>query len=120
MTELTERTHAIAPGDGVVFPAVDGRRSTSATGQAIVADAARAADDAHRFGIEIFAPETSRVLMAALLVHDLHVPRRHAHPEGLFSDGAAHGGLWRAAYDPRSVLGLAVVAGLTSRTSDRK
>jgi hypothetical protein len=25
-----------------------------------------------------------------------------------------HGGLWRAAYDPRSVLGLAAVTGLPS------
>ena len=36
---------------------------------------------AHAFGIEIFAPDTCRVLMAALLVHDLHhPPARDRHP----------------------------------------
>jgi hypothetical protein len=71
---------------------------------------------AHRFGVEVFAPETARTLMAALLVHDLHAPApaAGAHPEALFSDAAMHGGLWRAAYDPRSVLGLAAVTGLPS------
>jgi hypothetical protein len=68
---------------------------------------------ARRFGIEIFAPATSRVLMAALLVHDLHEPSAEdRHPELLFSEGAAHGGLWRAAYQPRSVLGVAALTGL--------
>jgi hypothetical protein len=68
---------------------------------------------AHYFGIEIFEPSTTRVLMAALLVHDLHqppLPRQD--PEGLFSDAAAHGGLWSAAYEPRSALGIAALAGL--------
>jgi hypothetical protein len=70
---------------------------------------------AHHFGIEIFAPDTTRTLMAALLVHDINMttPLR-AHPEQLFSDGAAHGGLWRAAYEPRSALGIAALAGLPS------
>lgn len=68
---------------------------------------------AGRFGIEIFEPATVRVLMAALLVHDLHhAPAAGRHPETLFSDSAAHGGLWRAAYEPASVLGLAAVTGL--------
>ncbi len=68
---------------------------------------------ARHFGIEIFEPATSRVLMAALLVNDLHEPSREArHPEVLFSEGAAHGGLWRAAYQPRSVLGIAALTGL--------
>jgi hypothetical protein len=68
---------------------------------------------ARHFGIEIFAPATSRVLMAALLVHDLHEPpSEERHPETLFSEGAAHGGLWRAAYQPRSVLGIAALTGL--------
>src|SRR5262245_26379330 len=30
---------------------------------------------AHRFGAEVFEPDTTRVLMAALLVHDLHTDR---------------------------------------------
>jgi hypothetical protein len=68
---------------------------------------------AKRFGVEVFAPETSRVLMAALLVHDLRAAApAPAHPDDLFAQQAAHGGLWRVAYLPRSVLGLAAVTGL--------
>jgi len=68
---------------------------------------------AHHFGVEIFEPATTRVLMAALLVHDLHRPPAPTEdPERLFSDGAAHGGLWTAAYEPRSVLGTAALVGL--------
>jgi hypothetical protein len=68
---------------------------------------------ARHFGVEIFEPATSRVLMAALLVHDLHEPSPAGrHPEMLFSESAAHGGLWRAAYQPRSVLGVAALTGL--------
>ena len=68
---------------------------------------------ARQFGVEIFEPSTTRVLMAALLVHDLHQPPSpREHPESLFSEGAAHGGLWNAAYEPRSVLGIAALAGL--------
>jgi hypothetical protein len=70
---------------------------------------------AHRFGVEIFSPATVRVLMAAMLVHDLYRPaaaRPDRHPEALFVEGAAHGGLWRTPYEPRSVLPLAALAGL--------
>jgi hypothetical protein len=68
---------------------------------------------AKRFGVEVFPPETSRVLMAALLVHDLRVgPPPLAHPDDLFVDQAAHGGLWRLGYSPRSVLGMAALTGL--------
>jgi hypothetical protein len=69
---------------------------------------------AHRFGVEVFEPATANVLMAALLVHDLHTGGGPAHPH-LWQDeayGAAHGGLWRCAYAPRSALGLAAVLGL--------
>lgn len=68
---------------------------------------------AHHFGVEIFEPATTRVLMAAMLVHDLHheAPPR-SNPERLFSEAAAHGGLWSAAYEPRSALGVAALAGL--------
>jgi hypothetical protein len=52
-----------------------------------------------------------------MLVHDLHQQSDlERHPETLFSDGAVHGGLWRSAYEPRSVLGLAAAAGLVRRT----
>ncbi len=65
------------------------------------------------FGIEIFEAATTRVLMAALLVHDLNAePATGQEPEQLFSDGAAHGGLWTAAYEARSALVLAALAGL--------
>lgn len=69
---------------------------------------------AHRFGVEVFDPSTSNVLMAALLVHDLHTGGgpRHEHPWQDEAYAAAHGGLWRAAYAPRSALGLAALLGI--------
>jgi len=68
---------------------------------------------AHRFGVEVFEPATSNVLMAALLVHDLRCGRRpHPEPWREEAQAAAHGGLWTAAYHPRSALGLAAVLGL--------
>ena len=68
---------------------------------------------AHRFGIEVFEPSTSNVLMAALLVHDLHTGGgpRHEHPWQDEAFAAVHGGLWRTAYAPRSALGLAALLG---------
>ncbi|MCZ2819292.1 hypothetical protein O2V63_02990 [Modestobacter sp. VKM Ac-2977] len=69
---------------------------------------------AHRFGVEVFEPATSNVLMAALLVHDLHTGGGPAqqHPWQDEAHAAAHGGLWRTPYAPRSALGLAAVLGL--------
>jgi hypothetical protein len=68
---------------------------------------------ASSFGVEVFRPETSRVLMAALLVHDLRSGQPAvAHPDDLFVQQSAHGGLWRVGYSPRSVLGVAAVRGL--------
>jgi hypothetical protein len=69
---------------------------------------------AHRFGVEVFEPATSNVLMAALLVHDLHTGGgpEHPHPWQDEAHAAAHGGLWRTPYAPRSALGLAAVLGL--------
>ena len=68
---------------------------------------------AHRFGVEVFEPETANVLMAALLVHDLHTGGgpAHDHPWEDEAYAAVHGGLWRAAYAPRSALGLAALLG---------
>jgi hypothetical protein len=68
---------------------------------------------AHRFGVEVFEPATSKVLMAALLVHDLHAGGgpAHVHPWQDEAHAAAHGGLWRIAYAPRSALGLAAALG---------
>lgn len=70
---------------------------------------------AHRFGIEVFEPDTSTALMAALLVHDLHTGSpAQPHPWQDEAAGAVHGGLWTCAYDPRSALGLAVLLGAVS------
>lgn len=68
---------------------------------------------AHRFGVEVFEPATSNVLMAALLVHDLHTDGgpRHEHPWQDEATCAVHGGLWRTGYAPRSALGLAALLG---------
>jgi hypothetical protein len=57
--------------------------------------------------------------MSALLAHDLRNPAAAsqpgvalAHPFELFTQGAAHGGLWRIGYEPRTVLPLAVGVGM--------
>ena len=78
---------------------------------------------AARYGVEVFEPETSRALMSALLVHDLRNPNATARPEtelahpfDLFVDGAAHGGIWSLAYEPRSVLPLALARGWLKRS----
>lgn len=83
---------------------------------------ARAYAGSGRFGIETLPPTTSRALMAAVLVHDLRNPAALAnpatplgHPDELFADAAAHGGLWRLPYEPRSLLGPAMLAGWLPR-----
>ncbi|MFN8169896.1 MAG: hypothetical protein U0S36_14105 [Candidatus Nanopelagicales bacterium] len=77
---------------------------------------------AHRFGVEVFEPSTSNTLMAALLVHDLRSSESPApasadvgHPDLAWARQAAHGGLWRSAYAPRSVLGIAAALGMVTR-----
>ena len=51
--------------------------------------------------------------MAALLVHDLQMVGGPAHPHPRQDEAhqAAHGGLWRIAYTPRSALGIAATLG---------
>lgn len=95
-------------------------RTRSVTKNKVLAAAYRGA---HAFGVEVFEPETSRALMAALLVHDLRAPGAAArpetplgHPYDLFVDAAAHGGLWTAAYAPRTVLPLAAGLGAFRRS----
>jgi hypothetical protein len=67
---------------------------------------------AYRFGAEVFEPAATRVLMAALLVHDLQAKGTvHAQPWQDEAHDAAHGGLWRIAYEPRSALALAALLG---------
>jgi hypothetical protein len=75
------------------------------------------------FGVEIFEPATTRVLMAALLVHDLCNEKAAAHPGtdldhpfDLFADAALHGGIWRLPYQPRSILPLGLVKGFLKRS----
>ena len=59
-----------------------------------------------------FEPATTRTLMAALLVYDLHAgDGAQPHPWHDEAHAAAHGGLWRIAYSPRSALGLATLLG---------
>jgi hypothetical protein len=65
---------------------------------------------ARHFGVEVFQPATTRALMAALLVRDLHAPSIAA--EDALATSAAHGGLWRIPYELRSALQLAALAGL--------
>lgn len=88
---------------------------------------AAAYDGAPLFGVEIFEPATSSALMAALLVHDLRV-HEHASPgeprgEHELTAAAAHGGLWRVPWEPRTALPFTVVRGapglLTPRRSSR-
>jgi hypothetical protein len=77
---------------------------------------------AKAFDIEVFEPETTDALMAAIWVHDLRNPQAAAHPQvrlahplQLLVDGANHGGLWRVPYLPRSVLPFAALLGLMKR-----
>ncbi len=79
---------------------------------------------ANQFGIEVFDPDTCNTAMAALLVRDLRDPSSLTNPDvpthnpmDLFADAANHGGLWRVAYDPRSVLGVAAVVGMFVRSA---
>ena len=69
---------------------------------------------AHRFGVEVFDPSTANTLMAALLVHDLRTGGYAAKGDVWEAEaaGAAHGGLWRSPYDPRSALGIAALLGV--------
>jgi hypothetical protein len=83
---------------------------------------AAAYNGASSFGVEVFDVETSSTMMAALLMHDLRNPQAAAspsaplaHPLDLFVEQAAHGGLWRLPYEPRSVLTLAAIEGLVTR-----
>ena len=74
---------------------------------------------AHRFGVQVFEPTTSNVLMAALLVHDLNTGGGPVHDQPWQDEAyaAAHGGLWRIPYAPRSVLGLAALVGVGAARS---
>jgi hypothetical protein len=103
---------SVARRDGttVSFTVAPPTRTRSVTSNRLLAAAYAGA---HLFGVEIFEPATSNRLMAALLVHHLRKPRPAA-PAAWTDEaiGAAHGGLWRVAYQPRTALGLAAVRGV--------
>jgi hypothetical protein len=103
---------SVARRDGttVSFAVAPPTRTRSVTANRLLAAAYAGA---HLFGAEVFEPATSNRLMAVLLVHQLRKPRPAA-PSAWVDEtiGAAHGGLWRAAYQPRTALGLAAVRGL--------
>ena len=78
---------------------------------------AAAFNGARHFGVEVFEPATASTLLAALLVRDLNTaPVRRAHPWQDEAYAAVHGGLWRTAYAPRSVLGFALLLGAVRRS----
>lgn len=68
-------------------------------------------------GVEILPADTVQFLMAGLLVHDLHQPPPSAtlHPEGMFTEQALHGGLWRCGPVLRRLLPAAASFGLITR-----
>jgi hypothetical protein len=113
-----QRWRAVAARDRGVTVSANVAPATwtrSVTRNRVLAAAYRGAS---AFGVEIFRPETSRWLMAALLVRDLREggsPPLSEHPYDLHAEGAAHGGIWRLPYEPRSVLPLAVARGLLRR-----
>ena len=102
---------AVGRRDGTVsFSVAPPTRTKSVTSNRLLAAAYAGA---HLFDVEVFEPATANKLMAILLVH--HLRRPHAAAPAAWADeafGAAHGGLWRAPYQPRSALGLAAVRGL--------
>jgi len=72
---------------------------------------------ARRVGMEVFAADTMRTLMAALMVHDLHAlpdtrSQADTHPEERIGSGAVHGGYWRRPYDLHSTLVYTGLLGL--------
>lgn len=108
--------------DGVVSSAnvAPASNTASVTKNKMLAAAYRGAP---AFGIEIFDPPTTRVLMAALLVHDIRAPDAAAqpktdlaHPFDLFVQGAMHGGIWRLPYQSRSILPIGLIGGFLKRS----
>ena len=93
-----------------VAPSSRTRSVTKNTGLAL------AYKGAPTFDIEIFDPETSSTMLAALLAHDLNtlapaVDNLWRHE----SSGAASGGLWRQPYLPRTALTVAALLGTVRR-----
>jgi hypothetical protein len=103
-------TAARAAGTTVCLTVAPATRTRSVVRNRLLAAAFAGA---HRFGMEVFEPATSNTLMAALLVHHLRAaPPPQPQPWLDEAYAAAHGGLWRQPYAPRSVLGIAVLLGM--------
>ncbi len=86
----------------------------STTTSSVVKNPALAAGfaGADTFGMEVFEPDTTNALMAAIWVHDLRTQApEFAHPYELMMRSANHGGLWTCAYRPRSALPFAAALG---------
>jgi len=103
----------VARRDGAVsFSVAPPTRTRSVLGNRLLAAAYAGA---HLFDVEVFEPATANTLMAVLLVHQLRRPQPAGQPAWVGEAyAAAHGGLWRAAYEPRTALSLAAVRGLPS------
>ncbi len=103
----------VARRDGVVaFNVAPPTRTRSVTSNRLLKAAYAGA---HLFDVEVFEPATGNTLMAILLVHQLRVPRPAAATASADEAvAAAHGGIWRTAYEPRTALSLAAVRGLMS------
>ncbi|MGX6608019.1 hypothetical protein ACWKSP_38755 [Micromonosporaceae bacterium Da 78-11] len=101
----------VARRDGVVsFAVAPPTRTRSVLSNRLLAAAYAGA---HLFDVTVFEPATANKLMAILLVHQIRRPRPAAADAWVDETvSAAHGGLWRTAYHPRTVLGLAAVRGL--------
>lgn len=105
---------ARASGHQVSLNVAPPTETSSVLSNRAIAAGYRAADV---FGVEVFQPETTTALMAALWVHDLrtgnetdHASAPSAHPLDLIAQGACHGGFWGVGYRPRTALPF--VAGL--------
>ena len=121
LAKRLQRWRAVVARESVVTSAnvAPATKTKSVTKNRVLA---AAYSGARGYGVEVFEPHTSNTLMAALLIHDLRNPQAAAHPDtllthplGLFVDQAAHGGLWRLPWEPRSVLPLAAVEGFVRR-----
>jgi hypothetical protein len=122
MAKSLQRWRAVVSHhDGILTSAnvAPASNTTSVTKNKMLAAVYRGAP---AFGIEIFDPAATRVLMTALLVHDIRNPKAASnpdttldHPFDLFVQGAIHGGIWRLPYQPRSILPIGLIGGSLKR-----
>jgi hypothetical protein len=122
MAKSLQRWRAVVSHhDGILTSAnvAPASNTTSVTKNKMLAAVYRGAP---AFGIEIFDPAATRVLMTALLVHDIRNSKAASHPDttldhpfDLFVQGAIHGGIWRLPYQPRSILPIGLIGGSMKR-----